>query len=69
MRHDHFHSTLLIEHPQGDYDLEVEGGWCGFPDGWEDMHFLTREHYLTRISCKWGNAWDIVKLTSFGLGG
>ncbi len=65
---DHFHA--MVELADGSMQ-EVEGGWTGYPRGWEDMHFLRQEHTLVRMADAWSaeGYLNIKKLRAFRLAG
>jgi len=66
MRYDHFHAEL--ETTQG--IVEVEGGFIGFPRGYEDMHLLKKETTLIRTALDWNDEkLDVVKLIYFRIAG
>lgn len=69
-RYDHFHAEVELSNGR---ELEVEGGWTGngWPAGWDDMHFLTRERTLVQIVGAWleRRPANIKKLGRFSLAG
>jgi len=50
LKYDHFH--CVFEH-NGEED-EIEGGWTGYPKGWEKMTRTEQTRWLDELCFNWG---------------
>jgi hypothetical protein len=70
MKYDHFHAEIFLSN--GTIE-EVEGGWTGYPNEWDDMDFIRQEFVLIHIVAGWwidrSDGVSIVKLGRFRLAG
>lgn len=49
-KYDHFHATYEYEGKQG----EIEGGWTGYPDNWNNMSAKDQADWLDQLCINWG---------------
>ena len=50
-KYDHFH--CVYERDNGEED-EIEGGWTGYPEGWETMTRTEQDRWLNELCFNWG---------------